>query len=328
MKMEIFEDTDLKKFFEVSDPIKTIYVPYMTAEVYGFGKHIRKYCYYPLRLPLCISTDHGVATEGTILLSEITCDAPVQFYHDRETVRKWNQTFKKPCFTLFSPFVFYRRSNNVIQSPDAKGTLAFPAHTTSVIDDISDIKEYINDLKALPLEFHPISICLHYNDVIKGQHNAFLKHNFRVFTAGSPDDYRFTENFYAILSKFKYTTSNLMMSCLYYSVEMGTPHFLYGKEPLFINSGDTNAVLGKYDVNKFEKVQQVNKLFKGVSNRISLEQKLFVQKGLGIDDGIGRFKMSVIAYLSFIIYFFSHLGFIIKKVFTGKQYKKQILRKT
>lgn len=268
-------------------------VPYWTAEIYGFGKHIREYGFYPLELPLFINTDHGISLHEFPLKSELESSAPIQFYHSTRRVRDWKKVSEKPCYVMFSPFVFYRRNNNIKQAPDAKGTLAYPAHTTPLIDDHSDIELYIQQLKTLPEEYQPVSVCLHYHDINKGQHKLFLRHNIPVFTAGNPHDYRFTERFYEIIKNFKYTTSNLVMSCLFYSVEMDIPHFLYGNRPEYINKGDSNLKEGKYEPDKMSKVlQYAINLFTGMPNHISSEQKGFVEKELGVNDGVSRMKMA------------------------------------
>ena len=57
--MEIFLNTDINKILEIKEPIKTKNAPYWTSELYGFGKYIRQYGYYPEELPLMIFTDHG-----------------------------------------------------------------------------------------------------------------------------------------------------------------------------------------------------------------------------------------------------------------------------
>lgn len=300
--MELFLDTDLEKFFEIKDPVKAKNPPYWTAEVYSFGKYIRKYGRYPMSLPLCIGTDHGASGADKIYEHEIHCDAPVQFYHVPETVKMWRKRFTKPCYVLFSPFVFYRRHNNIIISEQAKGTIVFAAHTTPDIDDLSNVEEYIENIKKLPEQYHPLSICLHYHDVNKGMHKVFLKKGFRVFCAGNPHDYRFVENFYNILRQHKYSTSNLVMSCLFYSVEMGIPHFIYGNPPVLINKSDPNLEIGTYDLLAVPKIKMVTDLFQGPFDKIIKEQMDLVHNELGVTKGISRNKMSYVLYKSFLYY--------------------------
>src|SRR5687768_8618648 len=85
--------------------------PDWTSEVYGLGKFIRKYAFYPNFLPLYISTDHGPGQHDFPNLREVTTKMPVHFYHSPRLVNLWPKYSTKPCFTLYSPFVFYRRTS-------------------------------------------------------------------------------------------------------------------------------------------------------------------------------------------------------------------------
>lgn len=284
-----------------SNPLQIIPTPYWTAEIYGFGKYIRHYGYFPSFLPLCIFTDHGPGGEGPFK-HELASDAPVQFYHSQRMVDKWKKVSVKPCYVLYSPFVFYRRTKNIKQSPNANGTLVYPAHSTQVIEDKSDLELYIKQILSLPEEFHPLSVNLHYHDINNGQHKIFQKYKIPVYTAGNPNDYRFTERFYSILRNFKYSTSNLPMACLFYSVEMGIPHFIYGNKPVFNNKGDNNVSPGMdFDpINEWEITRKIYDLFYGLHTEITPEQKEIVEIELGIRDGLSRSKMAYVLYTSFI----------------------------
>lgn len=270
---------------------------YWTAEVYGFGKHMRKYGYYPKWLPLCVYTDHSPGNRDTEFPHEVTSTAPVQFYHSPERVARWRKTSKKPCYCLYSPYVFYRESQKIEKSKDAKGTLAFPAHTTDALEDASNISEYIEQLKKLPAEFQPVSICLHASDIKKGAHKIYLSEGFDVYTAGHPFNDEFVERFYSIIRVFKYSTSNLGGSYLYYCVEMGIPFFLYGNEPKFINKADPNIEKGEYTSYKTQKsYMELVGLFSNIGTIISEDQRKFVRTGLGIEDGLSRGQTTRILY--------------------------------
>lgn len=272
-----------------------------TAEVYGFGKHIREYGFYPKQLPLLIHSDHG----GPGISNKLH---PIDFdnrdfhafFHSPRIVKLWNEKFKIKAYCLYSPFVFYRKKNNIIPKADARGTLVYPAHTTPSIDDNSNIEKYIEQIMSLPKEFHPVSVSLHYHDINKRQHKLFQKYKIPVYTAGSPYSHLFTERFYSILSTFKYSTSNMPMSCLFYSVEMGIPHFIYGNEPDYYNKADTNVKMGQYDTfKKDSNFQKIMDLFKGISMEISPEQKKFVEFELGLHNGTSRLFTSYILYKSY-----------------------------
>ena len=216
--------------------------------------------------------------------------------------REWlkigrNHLLKKPCYVLYSPAVFYRRKNKIEKLNQAEGTIAFPAHTTPSIEDVSNIEIYIEQLKNLPAQFQPVSVCLHMHDINKGQHKIFMKHNIPVYTAGNSADPRFIERFHDILKNFKYSTSNMIGSYAYYSVEMGIPFSVYGNPQKFINNDDPNITKGEWNpYNEYEYYRKVYELFNDLNTEISVEQKDLVEKELGIYDGLSRFDMAKVLY--------------------------------
>jgi hypothetical protein len=290
---------------------------YWTAEVYGFGKYIRKYGYYPKWLPLCIYTDHSPGNRDAPSPHELASSAPVQVYHSSLRVKQWKGVSKKLCYCLYSPYVFCRKKNKIEKSVDAVGTIAFPAHTTDAIDDVSNIQAYIDQLKKLPAEFQPVSVCLHMTDINKEQHKIFIKNGFEVYTAGHAFNDGFIERFYSIIKNFKYSTSNLGGSYLYYCVEMGIPFFLYGDGPRYINKSDPNIEKGEYTSYKKQKTyQELVSLFSAISTTVTEEQRSFVHKGLGVDDGLGRMQMAAVLYYSLFrcIFRLSNLVYIFRRL--------------
>lgn len=281
--------------------------PYWTAEIYSFGKYIRQYGYYPKFLPLAIYTDHGPARlNGPPYKHELEATAPVMFYHSPESVKIWKSFSKKPCFILFSPFVFYRRKNNIVRSNDANGTIVFVNHVTEVVKDISDMQVYINQLKDLPQKFQPVSVCLHPTDIKQGRYKIFMCNNISVYTAGAGNSKHFAERFYNILKKFKFASSNLVGSSMFYSVEMGIPFFVYGNKPKNVNDGDSNLPFGKYDFYEGrEYFQTLDEMFSDLDCEINVEKKKIVETDLGIYEGISRLKMAVVLYTSLFRWMFS-----------------------
>jgi FkbM family methyltransferase len=284
---------------ESTASFKLINPPYWTAEIYGFGRYIRKYGFYPSWLPLCVYTDHGPGA-CTPAPHELASLAPVQLYHSPISVNNWRAISKKTCYCFYSPFVFYRKKNKIEISADAKGTIAFPAHTTASIDDISDIQVYIDQLKNLPEVFQPVGVCLHQTDINKGLHKKFIDNGFDVFTAGNSLDDRFLERFYSIIKNFKYATSNILGSYTYYCVEMEIPFFIYGEKPQLINKLDLNIPMGEYDPYKsVDLYRKAHDLFVEISTIITEDQRSLVNRDLGKYDGIGRIRMALILYYSF-----------------------------
>jgi hypothetical protein len=300
--MEIFLDSEIDTIMKVSDPIGVRNPPYWTAEFYGFGKCIREYGYFPKGWPLMVFTDHsGPSILKRFTNYDISTSAPVVMFHSPYLVEKWRNEYSKPCYNLYSPFVYFRRTRNITKSIMAKGTLAYPAHTIPELDISSNLSQYISHLKQLPDKFQPVSISLHYHDINKGVHKEFLKQGFRVFTAGNPADYGFVDKFYSILENFKYTTSNIIGSYVFYSVEMGIPFFLCGDEPAY--SSNTKSELASEALDSVTAEDDLSKhyteLFRTFNDEISSEQRSKVESILGITNGLSRFEMCKVLYTAF-----------------------------
>ena len=282
------------------------FAPYWTAEIYSFGKYIRKYGYYPRFLPLAIYTDHGAGRiEGRPYQNELEADAPCMFYHSPESVKIWKRFSRKPCYVLYSPFVFCRQTNKIAKSPETKGTIAFPTHSTVDVDNLTDVKKYIEQLKALPEKFQPVSVSLHISDIKKNEHKIYLENGIPVYTAGGNND-NFAKNFYNILKNFSYATSNLIGSCTYYSVEMGVPFFIYGDKPELVNTSNENIPRGRYDFYKnHAHYQMLHNLFSGLDCEITTDKKKLIETDLGLYNSVSRLKMAYILYTSLFKWIFS-----------------------
>lgn len=278
-------------------PIK----PYWTANIYGFGKWIRLYGYYPPGLPLCIYTDHGPGENNELPSPhELACPAPVQFYHSARKVEKWRAMSSKPCYVLHSPFVFARRSLGIEHSTTAVGTLFFVAHSTPSIDAYKPVEVYDREIRALPERYHPVTVCLHIHDVSKGVGEQFAALGYPVVTAGDSLDQRFTERFYLILSNYKYVVSDLFGSYALYATEMGIPFGLYGMVPEYENKCDPNVEQGVYrSYRDTPYYKRALKLFGHLPGEEVTEDQLeFATYHLGIKDGVSRAEMALILYKS------------------------------
>lgn len=280
--------------------------PYWTTTIYSLGKYLRVYAFYPSWLPLCVYTDHGMRGSHKPAKHELESNAPVQLCFSPQTKAEWEKYSIKPCFVMYSPSVFYRRRCKIELSVNAKGTIAFPAHSTPSLDDVSDPELYIEELQKLPKEFQPVSVCLHMHDINKGAHRIYEKHKMPIYTAGNTSDDRFAERFYEVIKNFKYATSSIPGSYLYYCVEMGIPFSLYGTPPSFINKSDPN--LPKGVVAWCQSINQVWNLFSGIFTEISPAQKELVETSLGLKDSLSRLKMAKVLYSSLLKWIISGAG--------------------
>lgn len=276
---------------------------YWTSEVYSFGKHIRKYGYYPKILPLNVYSEHGYTILKDFQEHELNNNAYCMFCHSKKRTEQWKTVSNKPCFTMLSPFVFYRRSNKIEQLPDAKGTLIFPAHSVPECTDESNLDEYIDQLKALEEKFHPVCVCLHMHDINKGIHKEYIRKGIPVYSAGNAFDIKFAQRYYDILKHFKYTMSNDLGSYIPYSVEMGIPFSIYGNRPKFNYKNSPHVDDGKLDIEKiYSNYDDVLNLFSKDPCEITDEQRKYVENCMGINDCISRFKMAQILYFAYFKY--------------------------
>lgn len=287
---------------------------FWTSEVYGFGPVIRKYGFFPRFLPLNIYLAHGITMFSEPAKHELENDAPVMLYFAPRLVEAFRNISSKPCYCLLSPNVYYRRSNDIVQDGNAKGTLAFLAHTTPLIEDKMDFTKYIAQLKSLPEAYQPITICLHYHDVNKNVFKPFFEQGMDVETVGHPYSEKFINRFYNLMKNFRYVTSNEIGSYTFYAVEMGIPFFLFGSEPILINHGDENIEKGRYtSFKETEQYKRVKELFSRPVDSVTPEQRAFVEEELGIFDSISRMKLSGVLYWAYLKYYKNKLSKRIKR---------------
>lgn len=276
------------------------------TEWYGIGKYIRKYGFYPDFLPLYVSAAHGIYSADTPPSCDTIWSSKYHFILSPRFKMLYEKSFKeKIVHVYYSTNVYYRKRNRIIIDEKANGTLAFPFHNAEEFDYDLDFESYIKELKDLPQEFQPVEICLHYRDILKGYHEIYQNNGFKVHTAGNAYDDSFIKRFYSLIRNFKYTTSNNFTSSLFYSVEMGIPHFIYGSRPvIFWENGNTHGKSGVYeDYLHGELYINTMKKFSYPDIEITDEKMKFVETELGLYDGISRAKMAFILYLAL----FDHL---------------------
>lgn len=297
-----------------ADPPKTK-MKYWTSEIYGFGRWIRRYGFFPSRVPLNIYFSHGITTHEIPAPHELNATAPFMLYFAPRLVKAFKAMSKTPCFCLLSPNVFYRRTNNIRPSGEATGTVSFFSHTTPVIENNMDFSAYVRELRELPEKFQPVSICLHYHDVQKGIDKFFMDAGFSVVTVGHPYRTDFIERFYEVIRQFRYVTSNEIGSYAFYALEAGIPFFLYGTRPDYFNLADRNIEKGEYtSFRNTDHYRKVCRLFSLRVDEVTAEQKAFVEEELGVYNSISRIKLSGILYYAYLLLAFNRIKRMLKKL--------------
>lgn len=305
---------------------KMLRFPYVINNVYSLGHWLKDYGYYPKDLPLFTYMDHGMTLFDKIPPHEINNDAPLIFKFSPRLVKIYKQQNKKPVYNLLNPAIHYRISHKIEKLADAEGSLFFVAHSTPLIDDLTDWEPFAENLKSLPDIFHPIDICLHPTDMKKGLGEIFINKGFKIFCASEGNLPEFISNFYSILKRYRYTLSNVIGSYVFYSVEMKIPFSLYGEEPRLFNKGDTNIEIGVYESYKTQPTfQKAKALFNGFHTSVNDQQEDFVNFELGKYTTISRSKASFLLYKAFLVYSFNHPAcfFRVMKSFISGRIKKK-----
>ncbi len=255
-------------------------------EIYGHNFLIRDHTGYPPWLFLPCHSDHGIMMKGEVLETDLKTNKPLMLVNARYTYDLWKEKSAIPAVLSGSVFVHFRRKHGIEKERDARGTVAFPSHTTASIDTHFDIEKYCEELKSLPHNFQPVTVCVHWSCMKKGRDSLYRNAGLDVTCAGHYREKRFAESFYNILKRHKYSTSNLIGSYAFYSVEMDIPFFLLGEDPTFTSSGeDINVPKGDYTTEFIPGLEIVRKAFStGPVRKTTREQRELVEEATGIND--------------------------------------------
>jgi len=141
-----------------------------------------------------------------------------------------------------APFLYLCKTENVAQeSPDRRGTVVFPCHSTGKIRVDTPFELYADQLLGLPPRFHPITVCMFHVDMALGRHKPFAERGFKIVTNG--DDLlsdQFLKNCIDHLGSHKYCCSNQLTSALLYGKHLGCTPFLFGPPFTIESSGQAD----------------------------------------------------------------------------------------
>lgn len=271
---------------------------------YGFDRLVKKHLSWPKWLPLAVEVHHGWYPRSAPRQGDLKKNVPAILVFNTRQAEAWAAKSSKPVHVLGAPFIHYRRSMCLEQSAAAQGTIVFPVHSGTIVEAKFDVSAYCAELKSLPAEMHPITICLHEDDIKKGRQIAYLEEGFSVYCAGARRGERFAENFYELLRRHKYSSSNGLGSYVLYSVEMGIPFFLLGPSATF------DSVEFEH-FNSEPVVVIAHKLFRDFSPLITAEQRAFVLAESGIDHSV---RPEVLKKLLLPSVLFNPIGRLLRKV--------------
>lgn len=277
---------------------------YWTSEIYSFGKCLRFWTKYPTILPLFVYSDHGVGLYTHLFPHELENRAKIHFtWHPRKE-QKHNNLADRKVLQIMHPWISYRVLRGITRSNKPKGTLVFLLHSTPSIQlEGHDTEEYFSSLRDLPEKFQPVVLCLHMHDINAGYHKELRRHGFPIVTVGNASSTRFVDRFYDLVKNYSYATSQAWATPIAYCIELGIPCFFLGDKPKVFNISDKNMPAGEitqgWDKCHVEYFNKANALFQSPVDRVTSEQRAFVESLLGFDSHLTRWQVSWILWREF-----------------------------
>jgi len=269
---------------------------YQEPLAYGFNQIIKHYARFPWYLPLPANLEHGWTPRDHALVTDLKTTKPLMLVMSRRRKAQWQKKSKIPAQIMGSPFIHFKNLRKITQNKNAKGTIVFPAHSTFDLKSEYDIEDFCGKIKNLPEKFQPVTICLFYLDFISAKADLYRQAGFEVVTAGCKlaNSLDFAKNFYKIIVSHRYCVSNKVSSATFYAVDLGLPFFLLGEKPRLDISKSRDLNIAYLSPGQDCQTGEIaEKLFSsGSRDKISREQKEFVESEMGIGDCLSRGQMN------------------------------------
>lgn len=202
---------------------------------YGFSSVLKTYAQAPADEPLWGLIPHGVYLDGDHLFEgEIEAPVPAVFSFPAYRDEVWAKRTDKLVIGSAAPFVYaveLMRSAGWAMPERRSGTIVFPMHSTATIETNTRWSRLADELVALPDEFQPVTVCLHWQDLARKREAEFARRGMRVVSAGHLTDQEFLFRMIHLMSQHRYAASNAVASNLFYAVWLGMPYFLVGRQP-------------------------------------------------------------------------------------------------
>ena len=274
---------------------------------YGYEKILLDYADLPSSFPFLPCYDHGLSFE------EIP-NRNSTLNHLSDTYLCWGEriyeniakkTNKKPVI-IGAPFLIYKNKNNILKKTQKK-TLFFISHSTDKISQNVGPKEIDEMVSKIDNCYKPIDLCLHWSDYLK-EKDTYEKMGYNVFTAGKVFNNSFVKNFYDIITNYEFTMSNKLGTYILFSLDLGIPFSLIGQEPVYFNHSNDKNKPKSYKITDYEYGRRTVKLFYGLNNKISEDQKNFSILESGKNNIINKEQLCKILKNEFLDSFHSKRG--------------------
>jgi hypothetical protein len=202
-------------------------------DFYGHATLIKRYCGLPQDFVLPGVMPHAPSLQHSVWDAEV--NHPLQRHLVFSSVQEkiYPAFSKKPITVIGSPF--YCGLNLLADEvagirQRARGTIVFPFHSTHHVTIEYDSDSFLNQLKQLPGEWKPITICMYWRDVQMGRHRPYIDAGFDCVSAGHIYDHDFLLRFIREVAARERCFTNEMGTCAYLCSALGLPVTIYRQE--------------------------------------------------------------------------------------------------
>jgi hypothetical protein len=255
---------------------------------YNHANIIKKFAGFKENYQLKAVVEHGIYfnsdfVEEIDIQSSLPAIITLSQYRKMALKRKTS----KKIFTI-GPYIHYasHHLNEIkLQTENRrlkKCLLAFPTHSTLLVNVEYDIKKYCQKLKQLGQNFNTVRVCLYWKDINLGVDRFYKKYGFECVTAGHMFDPLFLPRLKSIIETATITTSNAVGTQIGYCLYMRKPHYLYKQRYKVI--GNKQQIINNDITILNEEVYQLERIFSKFSDKITREQNKLASYYWGFDE--------------------------------------------
>ena len=275
------------------------------SERTSFGKTFRKLIHYPSFLPLFFSSDHYVDMLTSYRSNEAEPTYPLYFTWNENKCQILRDKYHVNAVHIEHPWMAYRRKRFPEHSVSGEGTLIFWPHSHGNLKVEIDLGVVKNYLENIPMQFHPIAICVSSLDIDMGIHNKLRQLGYPIYSAGNILSQSFVDRFYTLLNNFRYAGGFYLGSHIYYCLEFGIPYIamdytlvtLESKGIAEIPDGIYDFISKDYpDIAQREIFDSWYASLKNYSTTVTVEQMEFARRNLGSFSTTTIREIRILAY--------------------------------
>ena len=192
---------------------------------YGAATIFRRYARLPAAVPLPFGWQHGWTRAKHP--HDALPDAVENWMWTAARAEEFAAAFPECRFRAAgAPFAYLHKLLGPARPAVPRGSIFFPAHSSPHCNTSFDSAQLIDRIKALPAEFHPVTMSVYFLDIERGRHLPYVAAGFPIVSNGSSlTDPAFYSNFIAHALPRRFALSNAPTSALLYTELLGLESF-------------------------------------------------------------------------------------------------------